>query len=85
MASHLDDPAFWRLRAAELRAIAENLADYASREQLIACAMDYGVLAERAEEPTKSAGRWSADLSSRGAGLLRFNVTRSARKNEKPG
>lgn len=55
MASHLDDPTYWRQRAAELRAIADHLTDHTSREQIIACAMDYDILADRAEERLKFA------------------------------
>jgi hypothetical protein len=56
MSSHFNDPAFWRERAEELRAIAEHLADSTSREQILACAQDYDILAERAEVRLKSSG-----------------------------
>jgi len=59
MASHLNDPTYWRERAEELRVIVERLTDTDSRAKILACARDYDVLAQRAEGRLKlsDAGR----------------------------
>jgi hypothetical protein len=57
MTSHFNDPAYWRERAAELRAIAEHLEDSTSRAQIMGCARDYDILAERAEQRVKLGGK----------------------------
>ena len=54
MASHFNDPPYWRERAAELRALAENLTDPDAMEMILKCARDYDHLAERAEQRLKS-------------------------------
>jgi hypothetical protein len=54
MASHLYDPAYWRDRAEELRAIAETLKDPGAKAVILGCVRDYEILAERAEERLKS-------------------------------
>lgn len=56
MTSHFNDPAYWRERADELRAVADNLADPTAKAQIMACAKDYDLLAERAEARSKSGG-----------------------------
>jgi hypothetical protein len=56
MTSRFNDPAYWRDRAEELRLIAERLEDSNSKAQLLACARDYDILADRAEEHRKSSG-----------------------------
>jgi hypothetical protein len=47
--SFINDPAHWRQRAAEARAIAESLNDPQSKEAMQRIAKDYDHLAERAE------------------------------------
>jgi hypothetical protein len=54
MAFHFNDPDYWRDRAEELRAIAENLKDAEAKRMILGCARDYDVLAQRAEERSKS-------------------------------
>jgi hypothetical protein len=55
MVSHFNDPAYWRDRAEELRAIADNLKDATAKAMILGCAQDYDVLAERAEERLQAA------------------------------
>jgi hypothetical protein len=51
MASHFKDPPYWRDRARELRALADNLKDDpAAKEMILKCAQDYDKLAEPAQE-----------------------------------
>ena len=50
MASHPNDPKYWRGRAAELRSIAENITDADAKATILACAGDYDALAVRAAE-----------------------------------
>jgi hypothetical protein len=50
MASHLNDPKYWRDRGDELRAIAEAIKDADAKVTILACASDYDLLAERAEK-----------------------------------
>jgi hypothetical protein len=54
VSSHLNDPGYWRNRADELRAIAENVKDPTAKATLLGCAQDYDLLAERAEERLRS-------------------------------
>ena len=49
MAPPLSDPAYWRDRAKELRALADRLTEADAREMILKCAHDYDRLAERAE------------------------------------
>jgi hypothetical protein len=49
MAGRLDDPDFWRARAEEARAFAEQIADYGSKAVLFRIAVDYERIAARAE------------------------------------
>ena len=46
--SLLDDPAHWRTRAAEARAIAAEMKDPSARRTMLEVATHYDVLAERA-------------------------------------
>jgi hypothetical protein len=48
--SHLDDPAYWRERAREVRALADHVSANVDRNALLRIAEDYELLAERAEE-----------------------------------
>jgi Asp/Glu/hydantoin racemase len=56
MASHLNDPNYWRDRAEELRAVAEHLKDPNAKAMVLGCAGDYDILAQRAEERLKAGG-----------------------------
>jgi hypothetical protein len=48
--SHLNDPAHWRDRAKEARAIAEDMADPVSKQRMLDVAANYEHLAKRAED-----------------------------------
>jgi hypothetical protein len=50
----INDPKYWRYRAAEARAMAESLTDPEAKQQMLKVAADYEKLAKRAEE--RSAG-----------------------------
>jgi hypothetical protein len=50
MTSHFADPTYWRDRAEELRVVAEHLKAPDAKAMILRCAVDYDVLAERAEE-----------------------------------
>ena len=51
--SHLDDPAYWRKRAAETRQLAGQVSQLDHKKELIAMAERYERLAERAEGRSK--------------------------------
>jgi hypothetical protein len=48
--SHLDDPAYWRKRAEEVRALADHVAASAARNDILRMAEDYDQLAAQAEQ-----------------------------------
>jgi hypothetical protein len=48
--SHLDDPGYWRKRANELRALAEQLSNFQARREILQMVEDYDRLAARAEQ-----------------------------------
>ena len=48
--SHLDDPEYWRDRAAQVRALADGISNEKARAAILQIAADYAHLAERAEE-----------------------------------
>jgi hypothetical protein len=48
--SHLDDPAYWRNRAKEIRALADHVASFTARNDILRIAEDYDRLAERAKQ-----------------------------------
>jgi hypothetical protein len=48
--SHLNDPEYWRDRAKEARAMAENIADPGSKQKMLEVAANYEHLAKRAED-----------------------------------
>lgn len=48
--SYLNDPEHWRERAKEVRAMAEDMADPASKQKMLDVAADYEHLAKRAED-----------------------------------
>jgi hypothetical protein len=54
MPSFADDPAHWRKRADEARAMAEQMTDRDARQMMLGIAEDYEKLAKRAEERLKS-------------------------------
>ena len=47
--SHLDDAKYWRKRAKEIRALAEQVSSFTARSDILNIAEDYEQLAERAE------------------------------------
>jgi len=56
-ASFINDPAHWRRRAEEARAIAEQMSDSPSKDAMLRIAKDYERLAERAEERSKGSAQ----------------------------
>jgi hypothetical protein len=48
--SHLNDPEYWRDRAKEARAIAEDMADPVYKQKMLDVAANYEYLAKRAED-----------------------------------
>ena len=52
-ASSINDPEHWRARAEEMRRLAENINDAATKEMMLRIACDYEKLAVRAEERSK--------------------------------
>ena len=54
----LNDPRYWQTRAAEMRAIAENMKDAETRAIMLRLAADYEKLAEKA-------AHWTDGISTR--------------------
>ena len=54
--SHLDDPEYWRDRAAQVRALADGISNEKARAAILQIAADYAHLAERAE--ARASRRW---------------------------
>jgi hypothetical protein len=48
--SHLNDPEYWRVRAKEVRTMAEDMADPAFKQKMLEIAASYEHLAKRAED-----------------------------------
>jgi hypothetical protein len=55
--THLNDPAYWRERAEELRVIAEHLNSSEAKAMILGCARNYAILAERRRTSEVRAGR----------------------------
>jgi hypothetical protein len=53
-ASSINDPEHWRARAEEMRRLAEDMKDAATKEMMLRNARDYENLAVRAEERSRS-------------------------------
>jgi hypothetical protein len=51
--SFINDPEHWRGRAEEMRRLAEDMKDAATKEMMLCIARDYEKLAVRAEERSK--------------------------------
>jgi hypothetical protein len=51
------DPEYWRMRAKEMRALADGLTDAISKQMMLDIANDYDRLAERAEVRAKQRAR----------------------------
>jgi DNA-binding ferritin-like protein len=54
LASFINDPEHWRARAEEMRRLAEEMKDAATKEMMLRNARDYENLAVRAEERSRS-------------------------------
>ena len=52
-ASSINDPEHWRARAEEMRRLAEDINDAATKEMMLRIARDYENLAVRAKERSK--------------------------------
>lgn len=48
-ASHINDPAHWRERAKQMRAMAEDVRETEAKEAMLRVAKEYDRLAERAD------------------------------------
>ena len=48
--SHLDDPDYWRDRAAEVRPLADDVNNQKARDVILQIAAEYEILADRAQE-----------------------------------
>ena len=53
-ASFINDPEHWRARAEEMRRLAEDMKDAATKEMMLHIERDYENLAVRAEERSRS-------------------------------
>jgi len=53
MSSSFNDPEHWRGRAEEMRRLAEDMKDAATKEMMLRIARDYEKLAARAEERSR--------------------------------
>ena len=51
--SFINDPEHWRARAEEMRRLAEDINDAATKEMMLRIARDYEKLAARAEERSR--------------------------------
>jgi hypothetical protein len=52
-ASFINDPEHWRQRAAQMRALAEDVPDEQAKKTMLRIAKDYDLLAQRAEQRAK--------------------------------
>jgi hypothetical protein len=51
--SHLDDPEYWRDRAEQVRALADEVSNQSARDAILRIVADYELLAIRAQERAK--------------------------------
>jgi hypothetical protein len=51
--SHLDDPEYWRDRAEQVRALADQVSNQTARDATLRIVADYELLAIRAQERAK--------------------------------
>jgi hypothetical protein len=51
--SHLDDPEYWRDRAEQVRALADQVSNQTARDAILRIVADYELLAIRAQERAK--------------------------------
>jgi hypothetical protein len=51
--SHLDDPEYWRDRAEQVRALADQLSNQKARDSILAIAAEYELIADKAKERAK--------------------------------
>jgi hypothetical protein len=51
--SHLDDPEYWRDRAEQVRALANQLGNQTARDAMLRIVADFELLAMRAQERAK--------------------------------
>jgi hypothetical protein len=58
-AAFINDPQHWRARAEEMRTLADQMSDEASRQMMLRVASDYERLAERAEQRMRGSPRAS--------------------------
>jgi len=51
--SHLDDPEYWRDRAEQVRALADQVSNQTARDAILRIVTDYELLADRAQARAK--------------------------------
>jgi hypothetical protein len=54
--SHLDDPEYWRDRAEQVRALADQVSNQKARDVILQIAAEYELLADRARERATRGG-----------------------------
>jgi hypothetical protein len=70
-ASSINDPEHWRARAEEMRRLAEDINDAATKEMMLRIARDYETLAVRAEERSRPPKvDWPANRQSKARAAL---------------
>src|SRR5262245_32840267 len=87
--SHLDDPEYWRDRAEQVRALADQVSNQKARDAILRIAAEYELLADRAQERLsghnpKRSGNASESVRKHQAGLQSFRSMRrieARRKN----
>jgi len=48
--SHLDDPEYWRDRAAQVRALADQVSSHKAKEAILQIAAEYELIADKAHD-----------------------------------